>query len=209
MTEKSGEKSDTRGAEGVPASPSGNTSARAACRIAVPAQHQAGGNHGATDSDDDRRGAPGAGAIAFRMSVRSALEPWPCNQDGAGSGSASRAAEQPHQRVARSNAAGARAGVPPAARAIDLPRRDSSEPDPWSLATPDRAIAVPDPDGRADERLAAWHNRHSKQKYSEHQRSIREVACVMLQGRAAMNPDRKSTRLNSSHSCATRMPPTA
>src|SRR3546814_10752606 len=99
-----------------------------------------------------------------------------CSSD-LGSGSASRAAEQPHQRVARSNAAGARAGVPPAARAIDLPRRDSSEPDPWSLATPDRAIAVPDPDGRADERLAAWHNRHSKQKYR----------------------DRTGTRLNSSH----------
>src|SRR3546814_13643132 len=105
-----------------------------------------------------------------------------CSSD-LGSGSASRAAEQPHQRVARSNAAGARAGVPPAARAIDLPRRDSSEPDPWSLATPDRAIAVPDPDGRADERLAAWPNRHSKKKYSEQQHSNPEVAFVTLQGK--------------------------
>src|SRR3546814_19721998 len=99
------------------------------------------------DIADDRRCAPGAGAIAFRISVRSALEPWPCNQDVAGSGSASRAAEQPHQRVARSHAAGARAGVPPAARAIDLPRRDSSAPDQWSLPTPDRAIPVPAPTG--------------------------------------------------------------
>src|SRR3546814_2421669 len=121
--------------------------------MAVPAHQHDGGNHDATDIADDRRRAQGSGAIAFRISVRAAPEPWTGNQDVAGSGSASRAAEQPHQRVARSNAAGARAGVPPAARAIDLPRRDSSEPDPWSLATPDRAIAVPDPDGRADERL--------------------------------------------------------
>src|SRR3546814_3363230 len=77
---------------------------------------------------------------------------------------------------------------------------------PLFRSTPDRAFAGPDPDGRADERLASWHNRHSKQKYREHQRSIREVACVMLQGRAAMYPTSRRARRRGYRSSANALP---
>jgi len=151
-------------------------SAAVARRIATPSQHRAGRNHGAADIADRWRGAPGTRAIPFRIASRSALESRTCDKNMACGAPPLRAAQQPHQRVARDNPAGARAGVSRAARAIDLPRRYPGEPDPWSLATPDRAIAVPDPDGCAGERLAALHDRDGKQKYSEHQRSIRKVA---------------------------------
>ena len=155
---------------------SGIRSAAMARRIAAPSQHRTGCNHGAADIADRWRGAPGTGAIPFRIASRSALESRTCDKDMACGAAPLRAAQQPHQRVARDNPAGARAGVSRAARAIDLPRRYPSEPDPWSLATPDRAIAIPDPDGCAGERLAVLHDRDGQQKYSEHQRSIRKVA---------------------------------
>src|SRR3546814_9066467 len=122
---------------------------------------------------DRWRVAPGTGAIPFFIACRSALASRPCDKDMAYGAAPLRAAQHAHLRGARDNPAGARAGVSRAARAIDLPRRYPSEPDPWSLAAPDRAIAVPNPDRCAGERLAALHDRDGKQKYSEHQRSTR------------------------------------
>lgn len=155
-------------------------------RIAVPPQHRAGGNHGAADIANDGRCAPSAGAIALRIAVRSALEPWASDKNMASAGTSSGAAEQTHQRVARGDAAGAWAGVSLAARTVYLPRRYPGKTDARSLAAPDRAIAVPHPDGRADECLAAGYDRNSQQKYGEHQRSTGAVAWVMRQERAAM-----------------------
>lgn len=95
-------------------------------------------------------------------------------------------AEQPHQRVARGDAAGARAGVSLSARTVYLSRRYPGKTDARSLAAPYRAIAVPHPDGRADEGLAARHDRDSHQECSEHQRSTKAVTLVMRQERAVM-----------------------
>lgn len=157
-----------------------------ACRITAPPQDRTGRYHGAADITDRWRCAPGTGAIAFRIAGRSALEPWSRNTDMTGAGTAFRAAKQPHQCVARDDAARTRTGMSSAAGAVNLPGRYPGEPDPWSLAAPDRTIAVPYPDGCAGERMAAGYHRDSKQKYCEHQPLPPGVVAVMRQGRVAM-----------------------
>lgn len=178
------------------------TSTTVARCIAVPPQHRAGGNHGATDIADHWRRAPGAGSIALRIAVRSALEPWASDKNMAGAGTSSGAAEQLHQRVARGDAAGAWAGVSLAARAAYLPRRYAGKPDARSLATPDWAIAVPHPDGRADEGLPAGHDRSRQQKRRKHQRSNRDAAAVMRPGTAAIYRSFRKARRPEYHSSA-------
>ncbi|MFP5432630.1 MAG: hypothetical protein ACLGIM_05855, partial [Alphaproteobacteria bacterium] len=54
--------------------------------------------------------------------------------------------------------------------------------------------------------LAVGHDRDGKQKYSEHQRSIRNVAGVILQGRAATYPTSQRARQRGYRSSANALP---
>src|SRR3546814_1462435 len=62
-----------------------------------------------------------------------------------------RAAKQLHQCIARRDRSSAGTGMAATASTIQFARGDARDADAWTLGTPDRAIAIGDKGGRAEE----------------------------------------------------------
>ena len=82
-------------------------------------------------------------------------------------------ADQPDQCIAGLYARGRGTGMAAAATAIHFPSRNAGKTNTRSFSTPDRAIAIPHPGGRAGEGLARGLGRGSgKEEQSEYHRDL-------------------------------------
>jgi len=63
-------------------------------------------------------------------------------------------ADQPDQRITGLDRRGRRTGMPATAAAIHFPSCNAGKTNTRSFGAPDRAVAIPNPDGRAGEGLA-------------------------------------------------------
>ncbi len=139
--------------------------------IFVPARGETAPDHGAGDIAGTRRCAEGGGSRAAGPAARKAAHGRAADENMAGSVLPLRLAEQANEMIARRDRVGIRTGMPWTASAVHFARGDAGEADMRAFRAPDRAIAIPDRDGRADEGLTGRNDR-GEQKQAEHRPSL-------------------------------------
>src|SRR3546814_18590363 len=72
-----------------------------------------------------------------------------------------RAAKQLHQCIARRDRSSAGTGLAATASTLQFARGDARDADAWTLGTPDRAIAIGDTGGRAEESQPCGRDTHA------------------------------------------------
>src|SRR3546814_6590843 len=89
-----------------------------------------------------------------------------------------RAAKQLHQCIARRDRSSAGTGMAATASTIQFARGDARDADAWTLGTPDRAIAIGDKGGRAEEYQPCGHDTHvAMESFLRLPRPRRTVGC--------------------------------